>query len=236
VVVGVCPGFVGNRMFIPYIREAQHMMLEGVAPQRIDQVAYDWGMAMGPNGVMDLSGIDIFYEVARKVEGASDDPSFCRIISLLHEQGRYGQKTGAGIYRYEGRKPVPDPVVMELAAREAQRLGIKQREPADEEIIERLFYPMINEGARILEEGIALRPGDIDVIWTSGFGMPRYRGGPMIVADITGLEKIRDALAKYQDRYQRPWWQPAALLEQLVREGKTFGEWDKNRPTLNGKR
>jgi len=224
VVVGVCPGFVGNRMFIPYIREAQHMMLEGTPPERIDRVAYDWGMAMGPNGVTDLSGIDIFYEVAHKVEDAHDDPTFCRVISLLHEMGRYGQKTGAGIFRYEGRKPIPDPAVMELAAGEARRLGIQQREISDEEILERLFYPMINEGARILEEGIATRSGDIDVIWTSGFGMPRYQGGPMMFADMTGLEKIRDALRKYRERYSKTWWEPARLLEQLVGEGKTFGE------------
>ena len=228
VVVGVCPGFVGNRMFIPYIREAQHMMLEGTPPERIDRVAYDWGMAMGPNGVTDLSGIDIFYEVAHKVEDAHDDPAFCRIISLLHEMGRYGQKTGAGIFQYDGRKPIPDPAVMEMAAKEAQRLGVEQREIADEEILERLFYPMVNEGARILEEGIATRSGDIDVIWTSGFGMPRYQGGPMMFADMTGLEKIRDALLKYRERYSKPWWAPAQLLEQLVREGKVFGEWENN--------
>ena len=228
VVVGVCPGFVGNRMFIPYMREAQLMLLEGTPPQHIDQLAYDWGMAMGPNGVTDLSGIDVFYEVARQVADQHDDETFCRIIALLHEQGRYGQKTGAGIYRYEGRKPIPDPAVMELVAREAQRLDIKQRELTDEEIIERLFYPMINEGARILEQGIATRPGDIDVIWTSGFGMPRYRGGPMMYADMTGLAKIRAGLDKYRDRYNKAWWEPAPLLEQLVREGKTFAEWDEN--------
>jgi 3-hydroxyacyl-CoA dehydrogenase len=121
---------------------------------------------------------------------------------------------------------------MELVAREAQRLDIKQRELTDEEIIERLFYPMINEGARILEQGIATRPGDIDVIWTSGFGMPRYRGGPMMYADMTGLAKIRAGLDKYRDRYNKAWWEPAPLLEQLVREGKTFAEWDENSLTF----
>lgn len=228
VVVGVCPGFAGNRMFIPYMREAQIMMLEGTPPQRIDKVAYDWGMAMGPNAVTDLSGIDVFYEVAGRVQGRHDDETFCPIIKLLHEMGRYGQKTGAGIYQYEGHHPVPDPEIMELAAREARRLGVEQRELSDQDIIERLFYPLINEGARILEQGIALRPGDIDVIWTSGFGMPRYRGGPMMYADMTGLGELRERLCQYRDRYARAWWEPAPLLEQLVREGKTFDEWKNN--------
>ena len=225
VVVGVCPGFVGNRMFIPYMGEAQLMVLEGTPPQRIDQAAYDWGMAMGPNGVTDLSGIDVFHEVVLRVESHQDDLTCYSLIRLLREMGRYGQKTGAGIYRYDGRKPLPDAEVMELAAREARRLGIEQREISDQEIIERLFYVMINEGARILEQGIAQRPGDIDVIWTSGFGMPRYRGGPMMYADMTGLDVVRAAMGKYYERYQRSWWQPAPLLDRLASAGKTFADW-----------
>lgn len=226
VVVGVCPGFVGNRMFVPYMRESQLMMLEGTSPQRIDKVAYDWGMAMGPNAVTDLSGVDVFYAIATGIQAGHIDPTYCRIISVLNEMGRYGQKTGAGIYQYDGRKPVPDPLVLELATREAQQLGIEQREIPDQEILERLFYPLINEGAKILDEGIVPRSGDIDVIWTSGFGMPRYRGGPMMYADMTGLEQVLNGIHKYRDRYTRTYWEPAALLEQLVKEGKSFEEWN----------
>lgn len=225
VLVGVCFGFVGNRMFFPYLREAQMMMLEGVPPERIDKVVYDWGMAMGPNGVTDLSGIDVLYKVIEEWDYKPDDPAFFRITRLLYEKGRYGQKTGAGIFRYDGRTPLPDPEVAALISREAEILGIKQRDVSDEEIIERLFYAMINEGALILEEGIALRASDIDVVWTSGYGMARYRGGPMIYADMVGLKNIRNVISKYRDRYGDRYWEPAPLLVQLAGEGKTFAAW-----------
>ena len=229
VLVGVCFGFVGNRMFFPYIREAQLMMLEGVPPERVDQVAFDWGMAMGPHAVMDLSGLDVFYKLNNEWRDRPDDPVYCRMINVLSEMGRLGQKTGAGTYRYEGRKAVPDPEVMEIARREAQALGVQQIEVSDEEIVERLLFSMINEGARVLEEGIAIRPGDIDVIFVNGYGMPRYRGGPMKYADMTGLDKVYAAISKYRDRYGDLWWTPAPLLERLAGEGRTFEEWSGNR-------
>ncbi len=225
VLVGVCFGFVGNRMFFPYIREAQQMMLEGIPPERVDQVAYDWGMAMGPHAVMDLSGLDIFYKLNNEWQDRPDDPVYCRMIKVLTEMGRLGQKTGAGTYRYQGRTPVPDPEVMEIARREAQALGVPQLEVSDEEIIERLLYSMINEGARVLEEGIAIRPGDIDVIFINGYGMPRYRGGPMKYADMIGLDKVLAAVEKYRARYGDLWWTPAPLLEQLARSGSSFQAW-----------
>ncbi|MBI2994583.1 MAG: enoyl-CoA hydratase/isomerase family protein [Gammaproteobacteria bacterium] len=225
VLVGVCFGFVGNRMFFPYLREAQRMMLEGAAPERIDKVAYDWGMAMGPHAVADLSGLDVLYKVIEEWDYKPDDPTFFRVTKLLHDMGRYGQKTGAGIFKYEGRTPMPDPQVAEAVGREAAKLGIEQRDIRDDEIIERLFYSMINEGALILEEGIALRAGDIDVVWTSGYGMPRYRGGPMTYADMTGLKNVRAAMLKYRDRYGDRYWRPAPLLERLAREGNTFSGW-----------
>jgi 3-hydroxyacyl-CoA dehydrogenase len=225
VLVGCCFGFVANRMFFPYVREAQLMILEGVAPERIDQVAYDWGMAMGPNGVSDLSGLDVLEKVRTEWKDRPEDPVFFRMITKLVEQGRLGQKTGAGIYKYEGRKAVPDPEVTALAKAEAKALGVAQIEVSDEEIIERLFYSMINEGALILEEGIALRPGDIDVVYANGYGMARYRGGPMFYADTVGLKNVRDAMLKYRKRYGDLYWTPAPLLEQLANAGKTFEQW-----------
>jgi len=229
VLVGVCFGFVGNRMFFPYIREAQLMMLEGIPPERVDQVAFDWGMAMGPHAVMDLSGLDVFYKLNNEWRERPDDPVYCRMINVLSEMGRLGQKTGAGTYRYEGRKAVPDPEVMELARREAQALGVRQIEVSDEEIVERLLFSMVNEGARVLEEGIAIRPGDIDVIFVNGYGMPRYRGGPMKYADMAGLDNVLAAVEKYRARYGDLWWAPAPLLERLARSGSSFREWNESR-------
>ena len=229
VLVGVCFGFVGNRMFFPYVREAQLMMLEGISPERVDRVAYDWGMAMGPHAVMDLSGLDIFYKLNNEWQDRPDDPVYCRMTNVLTEMGRLGQKTGAGIYRYEGRKPLPDPEVMEIARREAQAQGVPQVEISDGEIVERLLYSMINEGARVLEEGIAIRPGDIDVIFVNGYGMPRYRGGPMKYADMAGLDNVLAAVEKYRARYGDLWWTPAPLLEQLARSGSSFQAWSEGR-------
>ena len=225
VLVGNCFGFVGNRMFLPYIREANLMLLEGVSPQRIDQVAYDWGMAMGPLAVVDLSGVDVFYKIIDGWDARPDDPAYFRMITVLNDLGRFGQKTGAGVYKYEGRKAVPDPEVAELVAKEAKSLGIEQRDISDEEIQQRLFYSMANEGALILEEGIAIRSSDIDVIFTSGYGMPRYRGGPMTYADMVGLKDVYDVMNKYRERYGDLHWTPAPLLVKLAAEGKTFTKW-----------
>ena len=229
VLVGVCFGFVGNRMFFPYIREAQLMMLEGIPPERVDQVAFDWGMAMGPHAVMDLSGLDVFYKLNNEWQERPDDPVYCRMINVLTEMGRLGQKTGAGTYRYEGRKAMPDPEVMELARREAQALGVRQIEVSDDEIVERLLFSMVNEGARVLAEGISIRPGDIDVIFINGYGMPRYRGGPMKYADMAGLDNVLAAVEKYRARYGDLWWTPAPLLEQLAHSSSSFREWNESR-------
>lgn len=225
VLVGCCFGFVANRMFFPYVREAQMMILEGVPPERIDQVAYDWGMAMGPNGVSDLSGLDVLEKVRTEWTERPEDPAFFRMVTKLVELGRLGQKSGAGIYKYEGRKAVPDSEVTALAKAEAEALGVAQIEVSDEEIIERLFYSMINEGALILEEGIALRPGDINVVYANGYGMARYRGGPMFYADTIGLKNVRDAMLKYRERYGDLYWTPAPLLDELANAGKTFEQW-----------
>ena len=227
VLVGVCFGFVGNRMFFPYVREAQLMILEGVGPERIDQVAFDWGMAMGPNGVSDLSGLDVLEKVKNEWAERPDDPALWALVSKLVEQGRYGQKTGAGIFNYAGRSPVPDEEVAKLAKAEAERLGVSQRDITDDEIIERLMYSMINEGALILGEGIATKSSDIDVVFVHGYGMPRYRGGPMCYADEVGLDKVIAGMEKYKARYGDMYWEPAPLLKELSQSGKQFADWSK---------
>jgi 3-hydroxyacyl-CoA dehydrogenase len=224
VVVGVCFGFVANRMFIPYIREAQQMILEGTTPERIDAAAVAFGMAMGPNAVCDLSGIDVFRNLLAEWSGRPDDPSFCRMVDALHGMNRLGQKTGAGFYRYAGRTPSPDPEVMTIAAREAAALGVALRAVDDAEIVERLMCALVNEGARVLEDRIARSPGDIDVIFANGFGFPRWRGGPMFHADTLGLRKVYDAVCRYRERYGDRYWTPAPTLEKLAKAGKSFAD------------
>ena len=229
VLVRVCFGFVGNRMFFPYVREAQRMILEGVPAERIDRVAYEWGMAMGPNGVSDLSGLDVLDKVNKEWKEKPNDPAYCRMIEVLVGMGRNGQKTSAGIYKYEGRNPVPDAEVTALAKAEAERLNVPQIEVSDEEIIERLLYSMINEGALILDEGIAMRSSDIDVVFCHGYGMPRYRGGPMMYGDIVGLSHVVAAMDKYRARYGDLYWTPAPLLAKLAASGQTFAQWSASR-------
>jgi len=225
VLVGVCFGFVGNRMFFPYVREAQQMILEGVPPERIDQVAFDWGMAMGPNAVSDLSGLDVLEKVKSEWDERPKDPTLWAVGSKLVEMGRLGQKTKAGIFNYAGRTAVPDEIVANVAQEEATRLGVKQlKSVTDEEIIERLMYSMINEGALILEEEIAMRSSDIDVVFVHGYGMPRYRGGPMRYGDTVGLAKVVQAMEKYRVRYGDTYWTPAPLLAKLAASGGSFSD------------
>jgi 3-hydroxyacyl-CoA dehydrogenase len=218
VLVGNCRGFVGNRMFGEMMRENQMMQLEGVLPERIDRVTEKWGMAMGPNAMLDLAGIDNDVKGRQARPDKLEDPTWCRISDLLFEHGRFGQKTGRGFYRYEqgSRVPIPDPELHELIRAEAKRFGIAPREIGDAEIIERMFYTTINEGTLILEEGNALRSGDIDVIWVNGYGFPRYRGGPMCYGEMVGLREVLGAVKRYRDRYGDRYWRPAPLLERLA--------------------
>jgi 3-hydroxyacyl-CoA dehydrogenase len=231
VVVGNCFGFVGNRMLYAYGRENQLMLLEGAAPERIDRVLEEWGMAMGPNAVGDLAGLDVGYRVRRERKDLPDDPRFFRVGDMLAELGRYGQKTGRGFYKYEGdtRERRPDPEVNALIRTEAQRLGVPQREISDSEIVERCIYALVNEGARILEEGIAASPADIDVIWVNGYGFPRTRGGPMFHADTVGLRAVLDAIRKYEREQGPQYWTPAKLLTSLATSGHSFGQWQVER-------
>jgi 3-hydroxyacyl-CoA dehydrogenase len=227
VVVGNAFGFVGNRMYYAYGRENQLLMLEGAAPQDVDRALQDFGMAMGPNAVGDLAGLDIGYRARRELGNRPTDPRWFRVADALVEQGRLGQKTGRGFYRYEAgsRTPVTDPEVAYLIRDEAARLKIAQRHITAEEIVERCTLALINEGARVLGEGIALRSSDIDLIWTLGYGFPRGRGGPMFYADSLGLPSVRDSMRRLAERHGTEYWQVAPLLEQLANEGGTFTAW-----------
>lgn len=230
VVSGVCFGFIGNRMLSPYGREAQRMLLEGATPKEIDQVLEGFGMAMGVLAVYDLAGIDVGHKIREAMgDQKSDDPTFFKSAAVMFHKGRFGQKTGAGFYNYEpgSRLRHDDPKVMELISKAAKELGITQRKIEPDEILGRCLYPLVNEAANILDEGIALRASDIDVVWTSGYGFPRFKGGPMFWADTIGLSIILEGMKKYQEKFGSEFWQPSPLLEKLVAEKKTFADWDK---------
>ncbi|MCG9916691.1 MAG: 3-hydroxyacyl-CoA dehydrogenase NAD-binding domain-containing protein [Phenylobacterium sp.] len=214
VLVGVCPGFVGNRILGQRQREAQKLVMEGAMPWDIDRVLYDFGFPMGPFAMSDLAGLDIGW-VKERSKGES-------IRDVLCELDRRGQKTGAGYYDYdESRNAVPSPVTEQVIKDFIVKTGANPRDVTDEEILERCIYPMINEGAKILEEGKAIRPSDIDVVWQNGYGWPVYRGGPMWYGDHVGLPKV---LAKMQEFHATmgDQFKPSALLEKLVAEGKSF--------------
>jgi 3-hydroxyacyl-CoA dehydrogenase len=223
VVVGVSHGFVGNRMLRIRSIEAERLLLEGALPQDVDGALAEFGFPMGPFAMSDLAGLDISWRM-RKAQGARAE-----IADQLCEAGRFGQKTGKGFYIYEkgSRAPQPDPEVENLIVATSKRLGVA-REPIDRKtIVERLIFPMINEGARILEEGIALRSGDIDVIWIYGYGFPLWRGGPMFYADTIGLAYIRDRLREFAKLTGDQRHEPAPLLDRLASEGRGFGSLTK---------
>jgi 3-hydroxyacyl-CoA dehydrogenase len=224
----VCYGFIGNRMLRHYAREAQLCLLEGSTPQDIDAVMQNFGMAMGPLAVGDLAGIDIGYKAREGLtdEQKGDVRTYC-IADALYEMGRLGQKTGAGYYQYDPdtRQRSVDPVVLEVIEAQAKKRGVERKVISDKTILERLTFALINEGFKILEEGIAQRPSDIDVVYAFGYGFPAYRGGPMFYADTIGLEKIYHTICEFADTYGEEFWQPAALLKQLVEEGKTLTQW-----------
>lgn len=226
VVVGNCFGFVGNRMLYGYGRESQLLLLEGAAPEHIDAALQDWGMAMGPHAVGDLAGLDVGYATRRERTDLPDDPRFYRVADALVEAGRLGQKTGKGMYLYEpgSRKPLQDPEVKALIAREAAALDVEPRDIGAQEIVERCICALIVEGARILEEGIASRSGDIDVVWVNGYGFPRYRGGPMHYADQMGVDRVYEKVCEFRDRFGTMYWEVPELLEDVGRRGGKFAD------------
>src|SRR5271167_335960 len=214
--VGVCYGFVGNRMLAQRQREAQKLILEGAMPWDVDRVIYDFGFPMGPFAMSDLAGLDIGW--------SKETSKSATIRDLLCEMDRRGQKTGAGFYDYdEQRNAKPSPVVEKIILDFAAKKGINRRTISDEEILQRCIYPMINEGAKILEEGKAQRASDIDIVWINGYGWPVYRGGPMFYGDLVGLDKVLAKMKEWQGTMGDV-FKPSALLEKLVAEGKKFSD------------
>ena len=230
VLVGNCHGFVGNRMFHPYRREAQFLAEEGARPAEVDRVLYEFGAAMGPMAVGDLAGLDVGMRVRK--EAPHLYPAGTRrplAEDALCELGRYGQKTKAGWYRYgPDRSRHEDPEVSELLKRIAAETGIEQREISDQEILDRVVYALVNEGARILDEGYALRASDIDIIYLYGYGFPAFRGGPMFYADTVGLGSVLARVEEFHSQHGH-WWRPARLLKELAERGSNFSEWDRSR-------
>src|SRR5215472_12021664 len=230
VLVGNCRGFVGNRMFHPYVRESVFLVEEGAAVAEVDSALTDFGMALGPLAVGDLAGLDVGWRI-RKEHRHLEKPGVRQPFAgdRLCEMGRFGQKTGGGWYKYdEHRQPAFDPEVAALVKKWAAENSVRQRTISREEIVDRCIYALVNEGARILEDGSALRAVDIDIIYINGYGFPAYRGGPMWYADTVGLKKVYDRVLEFQQQ-QGELWEPAPLLKQLAELGKTFAEYEKER-------
>ena len=223
---GNCDGFIGNRMVAKRSAQAERLLQQGAFPQQVDAALTNLGFPMGPLTTNDMSGLDIGYSI-RKRRGTPFP-----IADAIVESGRLGQKTGAGYYRYEpgDRTPYPNAETEALIIATSEKLGITRRDIPEEEMVQRLLFPLINEGARILEEGIALRASDVDLVWINGYGWPRHLGGPMFYADETGLAtivaKLREMAAETPGD---PSLQPAALLTELADKGQSFAEWQKNR-------
>ncbi|MBW3560807.1 MAG: 3-hydroxyacyl-CoA dehydrogenase, partial [Proteobacteria bacterium] len=214
VLVGVCHGFVGNRMLAARQREANQLILEGALPWDVDRVLYDFGLPMGPFAMADLAGLDIGW--SRETSTGST------VREVLCEMDRRGQKTGAGFYDYdEARRATPSPVVEQVILAFSEERGFERRAVSDDEILQRCIHPMINEGARILEEGIASRASDIDVVWINGYGWPAYRGGPMFYADQIGPARVLESLQALQAAHGEQ-FKPAPLLTRLASEGRRF--------------
>ncbi|QJE02376.1 3-hydroxyacyl-CoA dehydrogenase [Massilia forsythiae] len=224
VVAGVCDGFIGNRMVEQYLRQAGFLLDEGALPQQVDAAIERFGFAMGPFRMSDLAGNDIGWAIRKRRRQEMPDVRYSRTADLLCEGGRFGQKSGAGWYDYRPgeRTAQPSAAVEQMIVRHSAELGIERRAIADEEIVERLVYALVNEGARILEEGIAQRASDIDMVYLSGYGFPLQRGGPMFYADTVGLPAVLAAAERFAQGYQGDAWRPAPLLVRLVAEGKNF--------------
>jgi 3-hydroxyacyl-CoA dehydrogenase len=224
VVSGVCDGFIGNRMVEQYLRQAFFLLDEGVLPEQIDKAIEKFGFAMGPFRMSDLAGNDIGWYIRKRRYIETPDLDYSKVPDLLCEQGRFGQKTGAGWYDYKAgdRTAYPSPVVSEIIQSQLQAKGRERRSVSDQEIVQRLVFALVNEGARILEEGIALRASDIDMVYLTGYGFPLHRGGPMLYADTVGLPNVLEAMRGFARGPHGDAWAPAPLLEKLAGEGKGF--------------
>ena len=224
VVSGVCDGFIGNRMLEKYVQQSLFLLEEGATPAQIDGALQRWGMAMGPFAMYDMAGNDIGWEIRKRRAKERPDMVYSKFADRICEKGWFGQKSGRGWYRYEkgSRKPVPDPEVEKLLENYRKEIKVTPRKIADDEIVERCIYALANEGARILDEGIALRASDIDMVYLTGYGFLPYRGGPMFYADQVGLDKVLSSIKRFQDGYQGSQWQPAPLLAKLAKEGRRF--------------
>jgi 3-hydroxyacyl-CoA dehydrogenase len=235
VVAGVCDGFIGNRMIGVYGRQAELLLLEGCLPQQLDRALENFGMAMGPCRMADLAGLDVGAYIRRRHYAEHPDMPRSTIADTLAERQRFGQKSGAGYYRYPSgsREALPDPEVEEIILAQARSRGVARRAIGDEEIVQRCVFALVNEGARILEEGIAQRASDIDIVYLTGYGFPAYRGGPMFYADSIGLHAVLYALRRFAaNPYADPGaWQPAPLLARLGSLGKTFNDSVGGKPT-----
>jgi 3-hydroxyacyl-CoA dehydrogenase len=223
---GVCDGFIGNRMLQKYLQQALFLLDEGCSPQQVDNAMQQWGMAMGPFAVGDLSGLDIGWSIRKRRYVERPEMVYSRIADRICEAGRLGQKVGKGWYRYEpgSRTPLPDPEVERMLRDYREEQGVPQRLIHDEEIVQRLLCALVNEGAAILREGIAQRASDIDVVYTTGYGFPATRGGPMFYANEQGLTSVLAAMDRYSRGYQGGQWQPDPLLLVLAAQGKPLGD------------
>ncbi|NVD72467.1 enoyl-CoA hydratase/isomerase family protein [Duganella sp. BJB1802] len=224
VVSGVCDGFIGNRMIEQYSRQAGFLLEEGALPEQVDKAVEKFGFAMGPFRMGDLAGNDIGWAIRKRRYVEKPEISYSKTADLLCEMGRYGQKTGAGWYDYKAgdRKAYPNEQVNAMIVQHSADIGVARRKISDQEIVERLVYSMVNEAAHILEEGIALRASDIDMVYLTGYGFPLFRGGPMFYADTVGLPNVLAAINKYAKGHQGSAWKPAPLLVKLAEEGKGF--------------
>jgi 3-hydroxyacyl-CoA dehydrogenase len=232
VLARVCYGFIGNRMMEGYAREAERMVLEGATPRQVDGALEAWGMAMGILAVFDMAGIDVGVNVHKaNATRYPPDPTYYQADFALADAGRLGQKTGKGYYRYEpgNRARFDDPEAIEILRRRARQLQVPEREHTITEIQERCLFPLLNEGFHVLGEGVATRAADIDVVWTSGYGFPRYRGGPMFYAETLGLATLLDGMRRYAQMFGPMHWTPAPLLVELVGRGIGIGEWERER-------
>jgi 3-hydroxyacyl-CoA dehydrogenase len=232
VLAGNCKGFIGNRMIHCYAREAVFLVEEGAAPEQVDAALYEFGMAMGPLAMGDLAGLDVGWRIRQEFKHL-EKPGARKAMMIpdrLCEMGRYGQKTGKGWYIYDAnRKPSPDPEVAALIEKAAREAGIGRREISNDEIIERTIYALVNEGAKILEEGIALRAADIDIVYLNGYGFPSWRGGPMFYADTIGLKNVLARIEEFEQRHGSDYWAPAPLLRKLAEQDRTFEAYDKEK-------